>query len=297
MDHDGMMSRQLLGTLAILACGLIPDRFAGARRPGCASLSSGLFNQSDASADRAGLLRATARRRAAASTTWATSRPCAVGGAPAAPSRPPSIGPAGHAGQRPARGRPEAVGSVVKGGIEWRTNAQGMRDRSSIRSRRPPARSGSPWWATRSGPDGGSTSSNDSSRSSSESGTSVRGAGGPWSRSSTVAVPGHSPGQRWYHFRRRSAGRCGPDLVIYESTEADVGWDERRLRYVLPAARASIRRIYRAVLESARRRSPAGARSDTNGRSSPIIGDPRGALPSHGGQRLPDAVACRSSGC
>ena len=29
MDHDGMMGRQLFATLAILAFGLIPDRFAG----------------------------------------------------------------------------------------------------------------------------------------------------------------------------------------------------------------------------------------------------------------------------
>ena len=46
------------------------------------------------------------------------------------------------------------------------------------------------------------------------------------------AVPGHSPGQRWYHFSQ--VGRpMNPDMVIYESTAADVGWDERRLRYLL----------------------------------------------------------------
>ena len=50
MDHDGMMSRQFVATLAILVCGLIPDRLAGGSPARLrAALRSGLFNQSDAS--------------------------------------------------------------------------------------------------------------------------------------------------------------------------------------------------------------------------------------------------------
>ncbi len=43
------------------------------------------------------------------------------------------------------------------------------------------------------------------------------------------AVPGHSPGQRWYHFSQ-IGWSMAPDLVIYEGTAADVGWDERQVR-------------------------------------------------------------------
>ncbi len=47
------------------------------------------------------------------------------------------------------------------------------------------------------------------------------------------AVPGHSPGQRWEHFSR-VGWEMRPDVVIVESTLADIGWDERRLRVLLP---------------------------------------------------------------
>jgi lysophospholipase L1-like esterase len=47
------------------------------------------------------------------------------------------------------------------------------------------------------------------------------------------AVPGHAPGQRWEHFQRLG-WPCQPDVVIYEATPADVGWDEHRLRGLLP---------------------------------------------------------------
>ena len=46
------------------------------------------------------------------------------------------------------------------------------------------------------------------------------------------AVPGHSPGQRWCHFSQ-VGWPMNPDMVIYESNAADVGWDERRLRFLL----------------------------------------------------------------
>ena len=42
-----------------------------------------------------------------------------------------------------------------------------------------------------------------------------------------------------------------PDLVICESTEADVGWDERRLRYVLSRGQGFDSPLYRDVLAAA----------------------------------------------
>jgi lysophospholipase L1-like esterase len=42
-----------------------------------------------------------------------------------------------------------------------------------------------------------------------------------------------------------------PDLVICEATEADIGWDERRLRYVLARGLGFDSPLYRPALDSA----------------------------------------------
>ena len=47
------------------------------------------------------------------------------------------------------------------------------------------------------------------------------------------SVPGHAPGQRWEQFRR-AGWPMSPDVVLFEATPADPGWDERRLRVLLP---------------------------------------------------------------
>ncbi len=59
-----------------------------------------------------------------------------------------------------------------------------------------------------------------------------RNAGGPAVEILNFAVPGHGPGQRWCHFDQ-VGWAFSPDLVIYEATTADPGWDERRLRVLL----------------------------------------------------------------
>ena len=46
------------------------------------------------------------------------------------------------------------------------------------------------------------------------------------------SVPGHSPGARWKHFE--TAGKdTGFDLMVYEATTSDPGWDAHRLAYLL----------------------------------------------------------------
>jgi hypothetical protein len=60
-----------------------------------------------------------------------------------------------------------------------------------------------------------------------------RKAGGPGFEILNFAVPGRSPCQRWYHFMR-VGWVMEPDLVIFEATQADVGWAVRRLRELLP---------------------------------------------------------------
>ena len=56
-------------------------------------------------------------------------------------------------------------------------------------------------------------------------------------------MPGHSPAQRWEHFRREGA-EFHVNAVLYEATLADPGWDERRLRGLLAAESAGTRRCF-----------------------------------------------------
>jgi hypothetical protein len=84
-----------------------------------------------------------------------------------------------------------------------------------------------------------------------------RGAGGPAVEVLNFAVPGHGPGQRWHHFSR-VGWAMGPDLVLFESTQADSGWDERRLRGLLPRGIGWDSPMYRDALARAGAR-PGGS--------------------------------------
>jgi lysophospholipase L1-like esterase len=75
----------------------------------------------------------------------------------------------------------------------------------------------------------------------------ARRAGGPAIEILNFAVPGHGPGQRWDHFAR-VGWTMAPDLVLYESTLADAGWDERRLRGLLPRGIGWDAAVYREAL-------------------------------------------------
>jgi hypothetical protein len=251
MGHDGMIGRRVLATLAILACGLLPDRLSGdgpARLR--ASLRSNLFNRADAARIERGYyeqLLAAGRRLddlADLPVLRGRRRPGGAGSIPV--------------DSAPLVERVEDLREVVlkrgdaveRWGVQWRTNAQGMRDRPYAIAK--PAGTfrialvgdsiGAGWgvnveqrfesileqvWDARS-----------------------RRAGGLSVEIINCAVPGHSPGQRWDHF-----GRIGwpmqPDLVLCESTEADIGWDERRLRYLLARGLAWDSPIYRKALTAA----------------------------------------------
>ena len=65
-----------------------------------------------------------------------------------------------------------------------------------------------------------------------------------------LCVPGLAPGQRREHLERLG-WMLRPDLVLVQSTAADIGWDERRLRYLLPVGLAWDAPMYRRVLGSA----------------------------------------------
>jgi lysophospholipase L1-like esterase len=87
--------------------------------------------------------------------------------------------------------------------------------------------------------------------------TQSRQAGGPVIEVLNFAVPGHGPGQRWEHFSK-VGWPMDPDLVLFEATQADVGWDERRLRGLLARGLGWDSAFYRDVL------AKSGARPGKN---------------------------------
>src|SRR5262249_28863442 len=231
MGHEPILTRHVLVIVLILICGLVPDR---AVSTGMSSLrdsfKSNLFNRADLErfdrgyyeelldqgrrlddlADVPGL-----RIRKRSGSTWSI-----------------------PAEQSPLIERVDDLREVVlkrndeteRFGLRWRTNDQGMRDRNY--SVKKPAGTfrvalvgdsiGAGWGVNAEDRFESILEElwNDRARDKSASHVEII----------NCAVPGHSPGQRWYHF-----GQIGwamePDMVIYQSTAADVGWDERRLRF------------------------------------------------------------------
>jgi len=251
MDHEAMMSRHMLAAIVILACGLVPDRIAGNGPSRLRdTLRSNLFNRIDLQriergyyeqlldagrrlddlADLPGL-----RIRRRSGSTWSI--------------------PVDDA---PLVVRVDDLREVVlkrddtteRWGLQWRTNAQGMRDQPYATDK--PAGTfrialvgdsiGAGW--------GVNVEQRFESILEQVWNTRAKETSGLTVEIINCAVPGHSPGQRWFHF-----GQIGwpmdPDLVIYESTAADVGWDERRLRYLLARGLGWDSPIYhRALVEA-----------------------------------------------
>ena len=84
-----------------------------------------------------------------------------------------------------------------------------------------------------------------------------RASGGPSIEILNFAVPGHGPGQRWSHFSALG-WQFAPDLLLFEATAADPGWDERRLRGLLERGIGRDAPVYRDVLDRARVPSKPG---------------------------------------
>ena len=234
MVGDRMTRRQLLATLAILAVGLVPDRLVGAGPARLrASLTSGLFNRTDAARIERGyyeqLLDDGQRFNDLGDLPALRGRRRRAGGTFAAPvdSAPLVIR---VDDLREVALRPSD--STERGGIRWTTNAQGMRDREYPVDK--PAGTFRIAMVGDSIAAGWGVRVDDRFESILERtwDDRSRNAGGPAVEVLDCAVPGHAPGQRWHHFQR-VGWPMRPDLVICEATEADVGWDERRLRYVL----------------------------------------------------------------
>lgn len=251
MVHDRMTRRQIVATLAILAGGLVPDRLVGAGPARLrASLSSGLFNRADAARiergyyeqllddgqrfDDLGDLPALRGRRRAGGTFHAPvdSAPLVI-----------RVDDLREVALHPSD-------TVVRGGIRWSTNAQGMRDREYAVAK--PADTFRIAIVGDSIAAGWGVNEEDRFESILERTWDERSrrAGGPAVEVLDCAVPGHAPGQRWHHFQK-VGWPMRPDLVICEATEADVGWDERRLRFLLARGLGFDSLLYRPALEAA----------------------------------------------
>ena len=251
MVGDEVISREWVAILAILACGLVPDRLCGAGPARLrASLRSNLFNRADAARIERGyyeqLLDAGRRLDDLADLPALRGR-----------SRPGGVGSA-RVDAAPLVVRVDDLREVVlkradavaKGGVSWRTNAQGMRDRPYAIAK--PAGTFRIAMVGDSIGAGWGVNVEERFESILERAWDARSrrSGGPAIEIVNCAVPGHSPGQRWYHFAQ-VGWPMRPDLVICESTEADIGWDERRLRYLLARGQGWDSPLYREVLAAA----------------------------------------------
>jgi hypothetical protein len=251
MDHDTKTHWRLFAIVVMLVCGLAPDETPGTGPSRVrASLKSNLFNRSDLEqiergyyerlttvgqrlddlADVPGL-----RLRRRGGSTWSVPFDTA-----------PLVMRIDDL--REVVLKPTAA--VQQAGVQWRTSGQGMRDR---------------WYATEKSAEtirialvgdsigaGWGVNMEDRFESILEQlwDTRIKKANDRSIEIIDCAVPGHSPGQRWYHFAQ-IGWPMHPDLVICESTAADVGWDERRLRYLLPRGIGWHSPLYRHALARA----------------------------------------------
>jgi hypothetical protein len=251
MGDEAIMSRQLIATLVILACGLLPARLSGdgpSRLLG--NLKSNMLNRIDLERIEQGYydkLLETSRRlddladlpdlRIARrqGRTWSVPFDDA-----------PLVMRVDDMREVVLR----ANDADIRRGVLWHTNSLGMRDRTY--SVEKPPRTFRILLVGDSIGAGWGVDVEDRFESILEElwDNRARKVSGWGVEIINCAVPGHSPGQRWRHFTQ-VGWPMKPDLVISESTAADVGWDERRLRYLLARGLAWDSPVYRAVLEKA----------------------------------------------
>lgn len=141
--------------------------------------------------------------------------------------------------------------SIVHDGASWSTNAVGMRDRAYATDK--PSDTFRVAFVGDSIGAGWGVSDGEGFEPTWERALDERSrkAGGPAVEVLNFAVPGHGPGQRWRHFST-VGWTFTPDMVVYEATLADAGWDERRLRGLLPRGVGWDEPMYRDVLARAK---------------------------------------------
>jgi GDSL-like Lipase/Acylhydrolase family len=247
MGRDVMMSWRTLATIAMLVSGLAPDNPSGVGPARArASLKSNLFNRSDLERIEQGYyeqLLAAGRRLDD------------LADVPALRLRRRDASWSVPLDDSPLVMRVDDLREVVlkrddaveRSGVQWHTNAQGMRDADytieksvgTFRIALVGDSIGAGW--------GVNVTDRFESILETLWDSRARRAGTGRVEVINCAVPGHSPGQRWQHFSQ-VGWPMNPDLVIYEATAADVGWDERRLRYLLARGLGWDSPLYRPAL-------------------------------------------------
>ena len=229
MVHASILRSNLFPIIAILVCGLIPENvFRNSTSRVQAGLKSNLFNRADLERIERGYYEQLVEvdRRLDDFADVPTLRLRRVGGYAGALS----------VDAAPLVKRVDDVREVVlkraaavdQGGVHWRTNADGMRDQWYTRAKTPESfrvvlvgdSIGAGW--------GVNVEDRFESILERAWDNRVKETRGRSVEIVNCAVPGHSPGQRWYHFMQ-VGWPMHPDLVICESTTADLGWDERPL--------------------------------------------------------------------
>ena len=142
-------------------------------------------------------------------------------------------------------------------GAKWSTNAQGMRDRDYPRAK--PTNTYRIAMAGDSIGAGWGVNDHEGFEPTWERGLDERSTviDGPRVEVLNFAVPGLAPGQRWEHFEREGWS-FAPDLVVFQGTPADFGWDDRKLRSLLPRGLGWDALAYREALQQAGAR-PGGS--------------------------------------
>ena len=229
-----VMSRQLIVTLAILACGLVPDRLSGDRPSRLRdSLKSNLLNRVDLERIERGYYEQIARPEPASRRPGRRAGPATARGTGGTWSVPFEDAPLVMRVDdlrevvlkpdddtfREGRALADQLAGHARPGLRDRQTPTNFPDRARGRLDRRRL--------------GGRRRTEVRVDSGTRPGTAARrAASGLAVEIINCAVPGHSPGQRWCHFSQ-VGWPMNPDMVIYESTASDVGWDERRLRYLL----------------------------------------------------------------
>jgi hypothetical protein len=245
------MSRQLVATLAILLCGLVPDRLSGDGPSRLRDiLKSNLLNRGDVERIERGyyeqLLNPSRRLDDLADLPGLRSGRSHHG----TWSVPFDDAPLVMRVDDLREVALERDQSAMRRGVYWHTNAQGMRDRAYSVVKPPRTfrialvgdSIGAGW--------GVDVERRFESILEQVWDRRAKAAGRRAVEIINCAVPAHSPGQRWCHFSQ-VGWSMNPDMIIVESTAADVGWDERRLRYLLARGLGWDSPVYKQAIERA----------------------------------------------
>ena len=131
MGHEPILTRHVLVIILILYAGSFPTALPVPGRRRCATASRATSSTGPTSSESSADITRSCSTTAVASTTWPTCPDCGCGSDRAAPGRSPSSSHRSlYESTTCARSCSSATTPPTRFGLQWRTNDQGMRDRS-----------------------------------------------------------------------------------------------------------------------------------------------------------------------